>query len=178
MREHVVKLSFSFLLIRNVDPGHKCFNGQKASGYTYFIFISLHSQLYSTLNDSIPFSHVHTLVQIWIEERKREQHTSPVTSATLRQDVDVGTECIQEDNWNTFLTILSRHVRRDILLPVYYILSLNVMVCQPGTILYSSDYGLISRLELTSAHEEITTTCLDIHVEQLWYSTVTIIHIS
>ena len=46
------------------------------------------------------------------------------------------------------------------------------MVCQPGTIFYIS---VISRPELTSAHEEVTTTCLDVHVKQLWYNTVTII---
>ena len=73
-----------FLLIRNVDPGRKCFNGQKASGYTYFISISLHSRLYCTLNNSIPFSHVHTLVQIWIEEWERKQHSgSPPPQSPL-----------------------------------------------------------------------------------------------
>ena len=42
------------------------------SKWLYSLRISIHSRLYSTLNDSIPFSHVHTLVQSWIEEREAE----------------------------------------------------------------------------------------------------------
>ena len=42
------------------------------SKWIYSLCISIHSRLYSTLKDSIPFSHVHTLVQIWIGEREAE----------------------------------------------------------------------------------------------------------
>ena len=35
-----------------------------------------------------------------------------------------------------------------------------------------------SHFYATSAHEKVSTVCPDIHVKQLWYSTVTIIHIS
>ena len=64
----------------------------------------LHSRLYSTLKDSIPFSHVQTLVQLWIEEQERElqqqYNGSPPPQSPLHLCIrtwNVGMECVQED---------------------------------------------------------------------------------
>jgi len=111
----------------------------------------------------------------WLKQNTRIKDIPRITDRDLCTKVSV----IRRVHCISIYTILSRHVRvwhvTYVVSCVLCCYSLNVMVCQPGTILYIS---VISRPELTSAHEEATTTCLDIHVKQLWYSTVTIIHTS